>query len=62
MRKLSRFQFLIGLAALTTFAIPAANGIAAEKLKIAVLVPGLANDGAFNQAASKAPRSWPTKV
>jgi basic membrane protein A and related proteins len=51
MRRLSRLQFLVGLAAVTAFALPAGSGSAAEKLKVAVLVPGLANDGAFNQAA-----------
>ena len=51
MLKLSRLQFLIGLAAIVTLGASAGTGVAAEKLKVAVLVPGLANDGAFNQAA-----------
>jgi len=49
MLKRSRLQFLIGLAAVV--GASAGTGVAAEKLKVAVLVPGLANDGAFNQAA-----------
>jgi basic membrane protein A and related proteins len=51
MRQLSRWQFVFGLAAITAFGVPAGSGLAAEMLKVAVLVPGLANDGAFNQAA-----------
>ena len=51
MLKLSRLQFLVGLAAVVTLGSSAGTGVAAEKLKVAVLVPGLANDGAFNQAA-----------
>src|SRR5580704_7959290 len=50
MRKLSRLQFLVGITALAALALPH-SGIAAEKLKVAVLVPGLANDGSFNQVA-----------
>jgi basic membrane protein A len=51
MLKLSRLQFLVGLAAVVTLGASAGTGVAAVKLKVAVLVPGLANDGAFNQAA-----------
>jgi basic membrane protein A and related proteins len=51
MFKLSRLQFVAGLAAVVTLGGSAGNSIAAEKLKVAVLVPGLANDGSFNQVA-----------
>jgi basic membrane protein A and related proteins len=51
MLKLSRLQFLVGLAAVVTLCASASTGVAAEKLKVAVLVPGLANDGSFNQVA-----------
>ena len=40
MRKLSRLQFLAGLAAAAALAIPSGSGIAAEKLKVALLTPG----------------------
>ena len=46
MLKLSRLQFLVGLAAVVTLCASASTGVAAEKLKVAVLVPGLANDRA----------------
>ena len=47
---LSRLQFTLGLAA--AIAVGASvDASAADKLKVAILTPGLANDGSFNQVA-----------
>ena len=51
MSRLSRMQFLVGLAAVVALSGSVSTSMAAEKLKVAVLVPGLANDGSFNQVA-----------
>ncbi|MBW8639914.1 BMP family protein [Hoeflea sp. WL0058] len=44
-------RLAIALAATTALSMPA---LAADKLKVALLVPGLANDGSFNQVAREA--------
>jgi basic membrane lipoprotein Med (substrate-binding protein (PBP1-ABC) superfamily) len=50
MLQLSRL-YVLALAVAVTFGLSAGGAAAAEKLKVAVLVPGLANDGSFNQVA-----------
>ncbi len=50
MLQLSRLH-VVALATAVAFGLSAGTVAAAEKLKVAVLVPGLANDGSFNQVA-----------
>ena len=50
MGKFLRVPSIAVLAAILAVGAPGTS-IAAEKLKVAVLVPGLANDGSFNQVA-----------
>jgi basic membrane protein A len=51
MSKVSRKHLLSGLALAVALGISGGSAGAAEKLKVAILVPGLANDGSFNQVA-----------
>ena len=51
MSTISRKHLLSGLALAVALGISGGSAVAAEKLKVAILVPGLANDGSFNQVA-----------
>ena len=50
MLKHSRLQFVSGLALAILLGFSAGGAVAAEKLKVAILVPGLANDGSLDRS------------